>query len=98
MLTNAPGRNGGKGTIVFTNASAAIKGYAKSGAFAMASHAKLGLAESMARELMPEGIACCPAIHRITTSLEKRVATLSARFTAQAESASSYAPFAQFDG
>lgn len=56
MLTNSPGRNGGKGTIVFTNASAAIKGYAKSGAFAMASHAKLGLAESMARELMPEGI------------------------------------------
>ncbi len=56
MLTNAPGRNGAKGTIIFTNASAAIKGYAKSGAFAMASHAKLGLAESMARELMPEGI------------------------------------------
>jgi NAD(P)-dependent dehydrogenase (short-subunit alcohol dehydrogenase family) len=56
MLTNAAGRNGGKGTIIFTNASAAIKGYAKSGAFAMASHAKLGLAESMARELMPEGI------------------------------------------
>jgi len=56
MLTNEPGRNGGKGTIIFTNASAAIKGYAKSGAFAMASHAKLGLAESMARELMPEGI------------------------------------------
>jgi len=56
MLTNTPGRNGAKGTIIFTNASAAIKGYAKSGAFAMASHAKLGLAESMARELMPEGI------------------------------------------
>ena len=56
MLTNSPGRTGGKGTIIFTNASAAIKGYAKSGAFAMASHAKLGLAESMARELMPEGI------------------------------------------
>ena len=56
MLTNAPDRNGAKGTIIFTNASAAIKGYAKSGAFAMASHAKLGLAESMARELMPEGI------------------------------------------
>jgi NAD(P)-dependent dehydrogenase (short-subunit alcohol dehydrogenase family) len=56
MQTNSPGRNGAKGTIIFTNASAAIKGYAKSGAFAMASHAKLGLAESMARELMPEGI------------------------------------------
>lgn len=56
MLTNTPARNGAKGTIIFTNASAAIKGYAKSGAFAMASHAKLGLAESMARELMPQGI------------------------------------------
>ncbi len=56
MLTNAPDRNGARGTVIFTNASAAIKGYAKSGAFAMASHAKLGLAESMARELMPEGI------------------------------------------
>jgi NAD(P)-dependent dehydrogenase (short-subunit alcohol dehydrogenase family) len=56
MLTNAPDRNGAKGTIIFTNASAALKGYAKSGAFAMASHGKLGLAESMARELMPEGI------------------------------------------
>jgi NAD(P)-dependent dehydrogenase (short-subunit alcohol dehydrogenase family) len=56
MLTNPPDRNGAKGTIIFTNASAALKGYAKSGAFAMASHGKLGLAESMARELMPEGI------------------------------------------
>ena len=56
MLTNSPDRNGAKGTIIFTNASAALKGYAKSGAFAMASHGKLGLAESMARELMPEGI------------------------------------------
>ena len=42
--------------IVFTNASAALKGFALSGAFAMACHAKAGLAESMARELMPKGI------------------------------------------
>ena len=56
MLTNTPGRNGAKGTIIFTNASAALKGYPTSGAFAMACHAKLGLAQSMARELMPEGI------------------------------------------
>ena len=44
------------GTIIFTNASAAFKGYPNSGAFAMASHGKSGLAESMARELMPQGI------------------------------------------
>ena len=41
---------------IFTNASAAFKGYPNSGAFAMASHGKSGLAESMARELMPQGI------------------------------------------
>jgi NAD(P)-dependent dehydrogenase (short-subunit alcohol dehydrogenase family) len=45
-----------KGTILFTNASAAIKGYPLSGAFAAASHGKSGLAQSMARELMPQGI------------------------------------------
>ena len=46
----------GRGTIIYTNASAAIKGYPLSGAFAAACHGKAGLAESMARELMPEGI------------------------------------------
>ena len=56
MLQNKPNANGAKGTIIFTNASAAIKGFPRSGAFAMASHAKSGLAQSMARELMPQGI------------------------------------------
>jgi NAD(P)-dependent dehydrogenase (short-subunit alcohol dehydrogenase family) len=56
MRSNPPGANGGRGTIVFTNASASLKGFAQSGAFAMACHAKTGLAESMARELMPAGI------------------------------------------
>ena len=56
MLDNEPDDNGVRGTILFTNASAALKGYPKSGAFAMASHAKSGLAQSMARELGPEGI------------------------------------------
>jgi NAD(P)-dependent dehydrogenase (short-subunit alcohol dehydrogenase family) len=56
MLGNAMGADGHRGTIIFTNASAAFKGYPKSGAFAMASQAKAGLAQSMARELMPEGI------------------------------------------
>jgi NAD(P)-dependent dehydrogenase (short-subunit alcohol dehydrogenase family) len=48
--------NGARGTIIFTNASAALKGYPTSGAFAMACQAKRGLAQSMARELMPQGI------------------------------------------
>ncbi len=56
MLSNPLGADGHRGTIIFTNASAAFKGYPKSGAFAMASHGKAGLAQSMARELMPQGI------------------------------------------
>lgn len=56
MLSGPPGADGHRGTIIFTNASAAFKGYPKSGAFAMSSHGKSGLAQSMARELMPEGI------------------------------------------
>jgi NAD(P)-dependent dehydrogenase (short-subunit alcohol dehydrogenase family) len=56
MLDRQPGANGGRGTIILTNASAAIKGFPLSGAFAMACHAKAGLAESVARELMPKGI------------------------------------------
>lgn len=56
MLGNEPDANGAKGTIIFTNASAALKGFPSSGAFAMACHAKSGLAQSLARELMPQGI------------------------------------------
>jgi NAD(P)-dependent dehydrogenase (short-subunit alcohol dehydrogenase family) len=56
MRENTPSANGAKGTIIFTNASAALKGFPLSGAFAMACHAKSGLAQSMARELMPQGI------------------------------------------
>lgn len=56
MLGNAPGANGARGTIIFTNASAALKGFPASGAFAMACHAKSGLAQSLARELGPQGI------------------------------------------
>ena len=56
MLDQDPDDTGQKGTIIYTNASAAFKGYPSSGAFAMASHAKAGLAQSMARELGPKGI------------------------------------------
>jgi len=56
MRDNRTNVNGAKGTIVFTNASAALKGFPSSGAFAMACQAKTGLAQSMARELMPQGI------------------------------------------
>lgn len=56
MLDNEPDANGVRGTIIFTNASASLKGFPLSAAFAMACQAKTGLAQSMARELMPRGI------------------------------------------
>ena len=56
MLQNEPDSNGKRGTIIFTNASGSMKGFAKSGAFAMACFAKKGLAQSIARELNPQGI------------------------------------------
>lgn len=44
------------GCIVFTGASASVKGYAQSAPFAMGKFALRGLAQSMARELHPQGI------------------------------------------
>jgi NAD(P)-dependent dehydrogenase (short-subunit alcohol dehydrogenase family) len=46
----------GRGTILFTGASASVKGYAHSASFAMGKFALRGLAQSMARELAPKGI------------------------------------------
>ncbi len=46
----------GSGTILFTGASASVKGYAQSAPFAMGKFALRGLAQSMARELSPQGI------------------------------------------
>jgi NAD(P)-dependent dehydrogenase (short-subunit alcohol dehydrogenase family) len=50
MLPNA------HGAVFFTGASAGIKGFAHSAAFAMGKFALRGLAQSMARELAPQGI------------------------------------------
>src|SRR5271154_2406995 len=44
------------GAIIFTGASASVKGYAQSAPFAMGKFALRGLAQSMARELSPQGI------------------------------------------
>jgi NADP-dependent 3-hydroxy acid dehydrogenase YdfG len=46
----------GAGTVIFTGASASVKGYAQSAAFAMGKFALRGLAQSMARELAPQNI------------------------------------------
>lgn len=44
------------GAILFTGASASVKGYAQSAPFAMGKFALRGLAQSLARELSPMGI------------------------------------------
>jgi len=44
------------GAILFTGASASVKGYAQSAPFAMGKFALRGLAQSIARELAPQGI------------------------------------------
>jgi NAD(P)-dependent dehydrogenase (short-subunit alcohol dehydrogenase family) len=46
----------GHGAVLFTGASASVKGYARSAPFAMGKFALRGLAQSLARELSPQGI------------------------------------------
>jgi NAD(P)-dependent dehydrogenase (short-subunit alcohol dehydrogenase family) len=45
-----------RGAIFFTGASASVKGYPQSAAFAMGKFALRGLAQSLAREFSPQGI------------------------------------------
>ena len=45
-----------RGAILLTGASASVKGYPRSAAFAMGKFALRGLAQSVARELAPQGI------------------------------------------
>jgi NAD(P)-dependent dehydrogenase (short-subunit alcohol dehydrogenase family) len=46
----------GRGAIFFTGATASVKGFARFSAFAMGKFAVRGLAQSLARELAPQGI------------------------------------------
>ena len=46
----------GHGAILFTGATAGVKGFAQSASFAMGKFALRGLAQSLARELGPQGI------------------------------------------
>jgi len=46
----------GKGILLFTGASAGVKGYAQSAPFAMGKFALRGLCQSLARELAPQNI------------------------------------------
>ena len=58
MLSQAP-VEGCRGTILLTGASAGVKGFAQSAPFAMGKFAQRGLAQSMSRELHPQGIHVC---------------------------------------
>ncbi len=51
--------DGCRGTILLTGASAGVKGFPKSAPFAMGKFAQRGLAQSMSRELHPQGIHVC---------------------------------------
>ena len=55
MLLQEP-LNNKRGTILFTGASAGVKGFPQSAPFAMGKFAQRGLAQSMSRELHPKGI------------------------------------------
>ena len=46
----------GRGALFFTGATASVKGFARFSAFAMGKFAVRGLAQSLARELAPQGI------------------------------------------
>lgn len=46
----------GGGTLLFTGASASVKGYSRSAPFAMGKFALRGLAQALARELQPQNI------------------------------------------
>lgn len=52
----------GSGVVLFTGASASLKGYPHSAPFAMGKFALRGLAQSMARELQPKGIHVCHVV------------------------------------
>ncbi|SRR6056297_3157964 len=45
-----------EGTILFTGASASVKGYPNSSVFAMGKHGLRGLASALGRELAPQGV------------------------------------------
>lgn len=49
----------GKGTLLFTGASASVKGYPHSSVFGMGKHGLRGLASALGRELAPQGVHVC---------------------------------------
>jgi len=76
----------GHGSILFTGATAGVKGFARSSVFAMGKFALRGLAQSLARELGPAGIH---VVHFVIDGAVKLDGTAPDAFTPQAI-ASSY--------
>ncbi|MEM6462870.1 MAG: SDR family NAD(P)-dependent oxidoreductase [Pseudomonadota bacterium] len=56
VMLEQEAEDGVLGTILFTGASAGVKGFPHSAPFAMGKFAQRGLAQSMAREMHPKGI------------------------------------------
>jgi len=52
----------GRGTLLFTGASASVKGYPRSAPFAMGKFALRGLSQALARELHPQNIHVCHVV------------------------------------
>jgi NAD(P)-dependent dehydrogenase (short-subunit alcohol dehydrogenase family) len=52
----------GRGTLLFTGASASVKGYPGSAPFAMGKFGLRGLAQALARELQPQNIHVCHVV------------------------------------
>jgi len=52
----------GRGTLLFTGASASVKGYPRSAPFAMGKFALRGLSQALARELQPQNIHVCHVV------------------------------------
>jgi NAD(P)-dependent dehydrogenase (short-subunit alcohol dehydrogenase family) len=92
MLPNA------RGAIFFTGATASVKGFAHSAAFAMGKFAVRGLAQSLARELSPAGIHVAHFV--IDGAVQSGVAGKDAKgsFTAEAIAASYMAVLEQPPG
>ena len=90
----------GHGAILFTGASASVKGYAQSASFAMGKFALRGLAQSIARELSPAASAgsitrsrpAIPTARSTPTPSPRAIGTCSARTAAPGPGKSSSAP------
>lgn len=84
-----------RGSLFFTGATAGVKGFARSSVFAMGKFALRGLAQSLARELGPQGIH---VVHFVIDGAVTHDASTRDAFTPQAIAQSYMAALAQPPG